>query len=221
MFRVSRLEDRDIDEDIETDVINILRKLAVDADGIVISDFNYGVITTRVMDEIRDLKKRYGLKLFGDSQSSSQVGNLERLKEFSLLTPNEKEARLTCKEKDWGIEQVANEILEKLECNELIMKLGPDGFITYARNRSGQIHNQPFPALTANPVAVAGAGDSLLAVMAAGLSSRQDTMVTSAIGACMAAVAVNRMGNKPISNSRLKAYIESIHYNAENHDERE
>ena len=72
------------------------------------------------------------------------------------------------------------------------------------------VHNQSFPALAANPVDVAGAGDSLLAVMAAGMSSGQSTMVTSAVAACMAAVAVNTMGNKPISCARLKGYIETV-----------
>ena len=210
LFRVSRLEERDIDIDIENEVISRLRILAEGADGIVVSDFNYGAITKRVLDEIMSLKEKYGLKLFGDSQSSSQIGNLSRLKSFTLLTPNEREARQACGTKDWGVEKLANELFQTCSCKELIMKLGADGFITYSRTANGGVVNQQFPALTANPVDVAGAGDSLLSVMAAGICSGQKTMITSAVAACMASMAVSTMGNKPISNARLKRYIESI-----------
>jgi len=210
MFRVSRLEDRDIDLQIENQLIERLRALGPECDGIVVSDFNYGVITERVLAEISLLKKKYGLKLFGDSQSSSQVGDLERLVDFTLLTPNEKEARIAYRSKNLGIEQLAHEIMSKSSCEELIMKLGPDGFISYSRDNSGGITNQPFPALTANPVDVAGAGDSLLAVMAAGLCSGEKTMLISAIACCMTAIAVNTMGNKPISSEKLLEYINEL-----------
>lgn len=210
MFRVSRLEDRDIDYEVECQLVERLRALAPECDGIVVSDFNYGVITDKVLVEISILKEKYGLKLFGDSQSSSQIGNLERLVGFTLLTPNEKEARIACKGKNLGIEQLAHEIMNKSLCRELIMKLGPDGFISYSRDDGGSVSNQPFPALTANPVDVAGAGDSLLAVMAAGLCSGQKTLLASAIACCMTAIAVNTMGNKPISSERLLEYVSEL-----------
>ena len=79
----------------------------------------------------------------------------------------------------------------------LIMKLGSNGFIAYDFNNDNII-NQPFPALSINPIDVTGAGDSLLAVMAVGLSSSQKMMSTAAIACCMTALAVERMGNKPI-----------------------
>ena len=127
-----------------------------------------------------------------------------------MLTPNEKEARLACGVKDFGVEQLAKELFKRLSCEELILKLGPDGFIAYTRCNDGRIVNQQFPALTANPVDVAGAGDSLLAVMAAGMCTGQQTMVTASIACCMAAIAVNTMGNNPITQEELKGYISNL-----------
>ena len=43
------------------------------------------------------------------------------------------------------------------------MKLGAEGFIAYDRDEDRNILSQSFPALTANPLDVTGAGDSLLA----------------------------------------------------------
>ena len=86
---------------------------------------------------------------------------------------------------------------------QLVMKLGPEGFIAYDRDKDGQIFNQPFPALSVNPLDVAGAGDSLLAAFAVGLASGHKLMPTAALACCMASIAVETMGNTPINSSSL------------------
>ena len=90
------------------------------------------------------------------------------------------------------------------------MKLGAEGFIAYDRNALGELVSQPFPALSVNPVDVAGAGDSLLAVMATGIASRQSMMVNAALGCCMAALAVETMGNTPITTNALRSSLLEI-----------
>ena len=88
------------------------------------------------------------------------------------------------------------------------MKLGSEGFIAYDRKEDLSLSSQPFPALSANPVDVAGAGDSLLAVMATGISSKQSMMTTASIACCMSSLAVESMGNKPISIDKLRKTIQ-------------
>ena len=56
--------------------------LAKKVDGIVVSDFVYGVITERILKEINSLSKKYSLMVFGDLQCSSQVGNVTRAKKL-------------------------------------------------------------------------------------------------------------------------------------------
>ena len=87
------------------------------------------------------------------------------------------------------------------------MKLGSDGFIAYEHLTDGALNSQAFPALCANPIDVAGAGDSLLAVMATGLTSGANMMTTSAVATCMTSLAVRTMGNRPISSDQLRQYI--------------
>ena len=59
-----------------------------------------------------------------------------------------------------------------------------------------------------NPLDVAGAGDSLLAVFATGLASGQAMMPTAALACCMAALAVERMGNTPIGADEMSRSIQ-------------
>ena len=207
LFRVTRLEQSQIDKDIEDKIIIELEKSAKDASGIVISDFVYGVITDRIISKIHELAKKYSLLLFGDLQCSSQVGSIIKFKNFSFLSPNEKEARIALHEKDLDLESLSNKILSKTNPKMLIMKLGSKGFIAYDCNDK-KIVNQPFPALSVNPIDVTGAGDSLIAIMAVGLSSSQKMMITSAIACCMTALAVERMGNKSIRKEDLKKFIQ-------------
>jgi rfaE bifunctional protein kinase chain/domain len=211
LFRVSRLEDHGLDSEVEAQLITKLEQLAPAANGIVVSDFVYGVVTNRLLELIHDLATRYGLMLFGDLQCSSQVGSVTRFKNFSLLCPNEREARVALQDKDTGLELLSQQLIAITGCERLVMKLGSDGFIAYDRNESGERKSQPFPALCANPLDVTGAGDSLLAVMATGLASGQAMMPTATLACCMAALAVETMGNTPISLNALQARIGEVY----------
>ena len=140
-------------------------------------------------------------------QCSSQVGSITRFEGFSLLCPNEREARLALQDKNSGLEQLSQRLLQITRSERLVMKLGPEGFIAYDRASNGQLSSQAFPALSVNPLDVAGAGDSLLALFATGLASGQAMMPTAALACCMAALAVETMGNTPISATALRSNV--------------
>jgi len=210
LFRVSRLEQHNLDGPIEEQLIARLEALAPLAQGIVVSDFVYGVVTPRVLLVVQELAQRHGLLLFGDLQCSSQVGSISRFQNFSLLSPNERELRLALQDKDSGLESLSQQLLADTHCERLIVKLAAEGFIAYDRDSDGRILSQPFPALSVNPLDVAGAGDSVLAVMATGLASRQAMMPTAALACCMAALAVETMGNTPISGDTLRNSLEEV-----------
>ena len=92
------------------------------------------------------------------------------------------------------------------------MKLGGEGFIAYESEVDGFINRQHFPALSTNPVDVAGAGDSLLAALSVGLCSGATLMQSSAIGAVMASNAVQQIGNNPVSFQQLKNKFNEIYF---------
>ena len=210
LFRVSRLEEHNLDTGVEDQVIAQLKKLAPNAQGIVVSDFVYGVVTPRILQVVHQLAEQHNLLLFGDLQCSSQVGSVTRFKNFSLLCPNEREARLALQDKDCGLEQLSQRLLQITGSERLVMKLGPEGFIAYDRKSDGLLSNQAFPALSVNPLDVAGAGDSLLALFSTGLASGQAMMPTAALACCMAALAVETMGNTPISANTLQSSLQEI-----------
>jgi sugar/nucleoside kinase (ribokinase family) len=138
------------------------------------------------------------------------VGSITRFQNFSLLCPNERELRLALQDKDTGLERLSQKLLEQSRCERLVVKLAAEGFIVYDRFADGKIVNQPFPALSVNPLDVAGAGDSVLAVMATGLASGQPMMPTAAIACLMASLAVETMGNTPIPSEALRNGLQEV-----------
>ena len=128
------------------------------------------------------------------------------------MCPNERELRLALQSMDKGLESLSQELIDLTSCERLLVKLAGDGFIAYDKSEGDGRPSQPFPALSVNPVDVAGAGDSVLAVMATGLSVNESMMKTAALACCMAAIAVETMGNTPISRQRLSDYVNEVLY---------
>ena len=210
IFRVSRLKDHQINQMVEEKIISKIKKQSPFVNGILVSDFVYGVITPKVLKVIREQAKKHHLKIFGDLQCSSQVGNISKFKNFHLICPTEREARIALNTKDEGVEWVAKNLMEETGTQNLIMKLGAEGFIAYFTEIDGFINRQHFPALNPNPVDIAGAGDSLLAAVAVSICSNSPLMQSSAIGACMAAQSVQTVGNIPITQELLQKKVLDI-----------
>ena len=105
------------------------------------------------------------------------------------------------------VEWVANTLMQQSQTKHLVVKLGAEGFIVYQTEEDGFINRQHFPALCPNPVDVAGAGDSLLACMAVSLCAGNSPMISAALGACMASLAVQRVGNLPVGHEHLQQLL--------------
>ena len=210
IFRVSRLMDTDINAELEDQLIDKVKVLAPTLDNIIVSDFVYGVITSRVLRSIMILAKRHNIKIFGDLQCSSQVGNVLKFRGFDMMFPTEKEARIAINNKDDGLEFVAQTVFEKSECDNLMIKLGADGLIAYSRRDSGFIESEHFPALSVNPVDVSGAGDSVLASVATAMTAGLDVLEAAAWGCVIASCAVETLGNLPVDKNVASAKVESL-----------
>jgi len=208
LFRVSRIKEHKVSTEIELKIIEKIKKLAPKLDGIMISDFVYGVITPNILNSIISLSEEFNLKLFGDLQCSSQTGKVTKFIGFELITPTERESRITLNDNESGIEWIANTLLKRTDSKNILVKLGSDGFIAYNNKKPTQRQN--FPALTANAVDASGAGDSLFAAMSVSLSSGASLMEASVIGTCMASLSVKKVGNIPITNDRLEQYLSEI-----------
>ena len=212
MFRVSRMKEHSIPRKVEDQIIKEIKASVNYVQGILISDFVYGVITPRVLKTITQLAAKHHLLVFGDLQCSSQVGNVSKFKNFYLLCPTERESRIALGAQDEGLEWVANTLMKKTNIRNLVMKLGRDGLITYEEGDDGFINRQHFPALNPSPVDVVGAGDSLLAALSVAICSGSTMMQASALGTVMASLALQTIGNIPVTQKALFHHLSNINH---------
>lgn len=213
LLRVSRLDEHYLNSNLESLVKAYIKSIAKEIDGIIVSDFAYGIITPAILNFIVEMAKKYNIKLFGDSQSSSQIGDVAKFKAFDLITPTEREARLALGDKFNGLEKVSNILLEKTSAKNMVIKLAEKGFISYQNldfPNASRVKSQHFPALSVNPIDAMGAGDSLLTGLALSMCVGANLMESSAIAACMASIAVNKVGNIPVKREELVKSLESI-----------
>jgi rfaE bifunctional protein kinase chain/domain len=211
ILRVSRLKDKHLNARMEEEVMRFIDEMGPCLDGIIVSDFSYGMITPRLADHISLVASRHNLKLFGDSQISSQMGNVAKFNNYYLLTPTEKEARLAIDDKYSGLEFVGNELLRRTQSRNIVLTLGENGFIAFEGGGGNPyVRTQHFPALNSSPADVMGAGDSLLTALAVSSCAGLNLMEASAVGTVVASLAVGRVGNVPVNIEEVRECLKSI-----------
>lgn len=210
LFRVSRLQDHDIDTSIEDRVVKAIQGVAHVVNAIVVSDFVYGVITPRILEAIREVQQSRSILTLADLQCSSQIGNVGKFKDMSVLCPTEREARVALGLRSEGIEWVAMNLMRATTSKNLVLKLGQDGFVSYESISEGVIGREHFPALSTSPLDVTGAGDALLATLASALGAGASFMESSALGAVVASLAVGTVGNQPVDVQAIDRLLTRI-----------
>ena len=211
LLRVSRLVEQHIDQEKEKEIIDYIESSIDNLDGIIVSDFSYGILTPAILDYISALALKNKLKIFGDSQTSSQIGDILKFMNYFLIKPTEKEARIALDDKYNGLEKLGNDLVKKTGVKNAVISLGPEGFISFMPTENDRfIKTQHFPALNPYPIDVVGAGDSMLASFAVSSCAGADLIEASAISAVVSSIAVGKMGNVPVSISEIKEFLKDL-----------
>jgi rfaE bifunctional protein kinase chain/domain len=209
MLRVSYLHQDPISLDLQNQIYDYIKSKIDKFDLIVFSDFNYGVLPQKLVNNIINLAKENKVYLVADSQSSSQVGDISRFKEMHLLTPTEREANLAVKKQDSGIVILAESLRKETNTKNILLKLGAEGLLIHTQDENDENKwlNDQLPALNNSPKDVSGAGDSLLITSSMALCSGADIWEAAYLGSLAAAIQVSRVGNTPL---QLHEIIEEV-----------
>ena len=178
-------------------------------DLIIFSDFNYGVLPQDLVARISNLAKKNNVMLVADSQSSSQTGDISRFVDMDLITPTEREARLSVRNNQIGIANLIEKVRDLSNAKNVLMKLGEEGLIIHSGRRinSDESWVDKLSALNIAPKDVAGAGDSLLISSALSLAAGSSIWEAAFIGSLAASIQVSRLGNLPIKYTELEEQI--------------
>lgn len=204
LLRVNHLKQHHISKEIQDEILSDIKKNIQNKNLIVFSDFSYGCLPQRLIDEIIELGLSNNIMMVADSQSSSQTGDISKFRNMTLVTPTEREVRLSVNDFESGLVILAEKLREKSNIENLFITLGSEGVLIHANNDDNTWLTDQLPALNTAPKDVAGAGDSLLISSSMAIVSGANVIEGAYIGSLAAASQVGRLGNIPLNLKEIK-----------------
>ncbi len=199
VVRADREQRSPINGQVEARILSSLNLALQDADAFVVSDYDKGVVTQRILGQV--LPSAYErVPVLIDPK----IRNFSHYHPSSLITPNHHEAlRMTNTEEDSdeGLHRAALIIQERLDCDAVLITRGDRGIMLLERE------NDPvFVATTAREVYdVTGAGDTVIATLAAALSAGATMLEAANLANHAAGIVVGKVGTATASVEELLA----------------
>jgi len=202
VVRADREHRKPVNGQVEQRIITSLKNALQSADAFVVSDYDKGVVTPCILSEILNLAYEKVPVLI-----DPKIRNFSYYRPASLITPNHFEAlRMTNLEEDSdeGLHQAAHSIQEKLDCDAVLITRGERGIMLLERN-----HEPVFVETAAREVYdVTGAGDTVIATLAAALAAGASTLEAANLANHAAGIVVGKVGTATASADELLATFE-------------
>ncbi|QEP42764.1 cytidyltransferase [Ectothiorhodospiraceae bacterium BW-2] len=196
-----------LNEETEQQINGWLDKYLNQYDCVVVSDFGNGFISRKMVERLVD-KSRF---LAVNTQINS--GNrgfhvITRYPKANFISLNEPEIRLAAHNRHDPIEEVAENIGEKLGVRYIAITQGERGATYVDRVKQQSV---VVPALSTQVVDRIGAGDAVLSITSILLSCGVDLNVVGLLGNAAGALKIKRVCNShPIEMSDLIKYLKTL-----------
>lgn len=209
LLRVNNYRKHSIESDVIKDLYGHFVENCSDTDLVVFADFNYGLLCPAFVNKVQKYCQQKNIPVVADSQTSSQLGDLNKFKDLMLTTPTEIEARGAVSDDNSGLVQICTDLGNQLPANNVIITLGSEGSLIHHRASNGW-ETDKLPALANTAIDTAGAGDALFVTTAMTLTAGANIWQAALLGNISAAIQVNVKGNKPMQRNKLLAHIENL-----------
>jgi len=188
-------------------LISAVRAQLPAADAVILGDYGKGVITQRLLDELRTLCRERGVWLSIDPKPVHQLN----LTDLSLITPNRKEAfdlahvpdetRNENPLADKNLMLAAERLLETLRPAVLLITLGEVGMLLCQRGEP------PFhiPTVAQEVFDVSGAGDTVIATFTLAIAAGASPVEAAVLSNYAGGIVVGKMGTATVAPEELLA----------------
>ncbi|HEV3471213.1 MAG TPA: D-glycero-beta-D-manno-heptose-7-phosphate kinase [Pyrinomonadaceae bacterium] len=181
-------------------MVEVLKRLLRGADALVVSDYDKGAVTPRVLAEVLPLAREWSVPALVDPK----IRNFDSYRPATLVTPNHHEAlRLTGGEDDTdeGMAAAARAIRARLGCESVLITRGERGMVLL------EGEGEPVYVSTAarEVYDVTGAGDTVIATLAAALAAGAFLPEAADLANHAAGIVVGKVGTATADASELLA----------------
>jgi len=188
------------DEDVER-IVEFIKNKLKNIDGIIISDYNKGVISPQLMSKTLDLVD-FSTFIISDPHKD----NFESHKHVNLIAPNKEEVGAFCGfniKDESDLEFAAKKIFHDLACGSILITEGKEG-MTLFEGDNKSIH---IPTAAREIFDVSGAGDTVVATISLAIVSGMDLESAVRLANSAAGIVVRKMGTSAIKIEELRKEV--------------
>jgi D-beta-D-heptose 7-phosphate kinase/D-beta-D-heptose 1-phosphate adenosyltransferase len=195
--------DREIKKNINNSTLEkLVKKIEdkiFDADLLILSDYDKGLITKELVQQTVNLAKKYKVLTLADPKSL----DFSKYEQVSILTPNRKEASLAANvdiksRKD--LFAAGQKIMEKVKLARLLITCGKDGMVLFEKGKDPYtIESQARQVFD-----VSGAGDTVISLLGLGLAIGATFKQSAMVANAAAGIVVGKVGTATASIDELK-----------------
>ena len=198
VVRVDKEDKKDISEEMENKILQFLQQRKNEIDGIILEDYNKGVLTKNLIKQVIDFANQNKILITVDPK----FDNFFEYQNVTVFKPNRKETedalgiKLDSEEK---VFEAGRRLKEKLNPEYLLLTRGEKGMTLFSKNRD--VHTIP---TRARKVAdVSGAGDTVIATITMALAAGAEIEEAATIANRAAGLVCEEVGVVPVNRELL------------------
>lgn len=200
IVRIDRETKRPITEQTQQRLLEVLTRHISTLDAVILQDYNKGVVVRQLIPQVIRIAQMNNVPVYVDPK----FDNFFEYRGATLFKPNRKEAedalgkRLTTQaEREEGIRQLR----QQLQCGTVVLTLSADGMMLFGDEAP---EPQLVPTRALQVADVSGAGDTVIATLAAARAAGATLMESVVVANHAAGVVCEQVGTVPIRHDDLQ-----------------
>lgn len=198
VVRIDKESKMSLNSNLNEKMLKHLEEIIGTLDGIILQDYNKGVLTESLIKSIIKLAHNKNIIITVDPK----FHNFFAYKNVTVFKPNRKEAEdvLGIKIKsDEDILNAGNLLLEKLNAVYVLLTLGSEGIAVFEKGKS----ERRMPTKARRVADVSGAGDTVISTLTMALASGADIFEATYLANYAGGIVCEEVGIVPIESDKL------------------
>lgn len=196
----------DIDAEMVRELLRKAEKIVPTVQAVVLSDYGKGLLTKDLVQGIIKLAAENGVPVLVDPKGS----DYKKYAGADVVTPNRKELALAtggmAVNDDDEVSEAAQHVRENCGINSVVATRSRDGMSVVSED--GTIHIRS--ATDIEVFDVSGAGDTVIATLAAAMAGGADLVQAAALANLAGSIVVSKIGTAPIRAEELIEALENM-----------
>lgn len=203
LLRLDWEDRKDLTTAQEDILIGNIKDHIKEIDAIILSDYDKGVLTQRVVKEVISIAKENNIIVTVDPKPKNAMNYIGA----TSMTPNMKEA-MECMGADRieDVEKLGKALKEKLQLNNLLLTRSEEGMSLFQET----VEN--IPTFAKEVYDVTGAGDTVISVFTLSAAAGASWYEAAKIANTAAGVVVGRMGTSTVTKEEILEFYDRIYH---------